>query len=260
MSRLTSGPNWRGLWALIRRGLLRYLRSLPEMAGGTAGMGLLFLLVFSVALPEGTAFQPGVDALQFLVPGLIAWGMFSSAFDNVGFPLLFDRMEGMIQDVMMAPLSPLERLAGYVLPGICCGLITGAIMLALFSVFIDIPLNAPWRSAGFALVGCVLFALIGSLTGLWAEKWDQFALVENFLVLPLGLLSGTFFTLDSLPDGGQLAILGNPVFHIIDGFRSGFTGTLESTGSLSPLLAFLPSLFLLYFTWRLFARGYRVTT
>lgn len=258
MRNSASGPNWIGIWTLVRRWLIRYLRNLPEVAGRAVGMGLLFLLVFSVALPEDVAFQPGVTALQFLAPGLIAWAMFSDAFDNVAFPLLFDRMEGMIQDVLMAPLSPAERLAGYLLPGLFGGLLTGLFLGLVFSFIIDLPLAKPFLILPFALLGCLLFSLIGLLCGLWAIKWDHFAMVENFLVLPLGLLSGSFFTLASLPEAGRTAILANPVFHIIDGLRSGFTGTAESGFAVGLLLPVLVVVLLFWLSQRLFRRGYRI--
>lgn len=258
MQHISRGPNWIGILALLRRWLIRYLRNLPEVVGRALGMGLLFLLVFSVALPEDAAVQPEVSTLQFLAPGLIAWGMFSDAFDNVAFPLLFDRMEGMIQDVLMAPLSPLERLAGYLLPGLFGGLLTGLFLGLVFSFVIDLPLVRPLVIFPFALLGCVLFSLIGLLCGLWAVKWDHFAMVENFLVLPLGLLSGSFFTLASLPEAGRTAILANPVFYIIDGLRSGFTGTTESVLPAGILMPIVLIGLLFWLSRNLFRKGYRL--
>jgi len=254
------GPvNWRGLWTLYRRGTLRFVKFAPEGVGGTLVSSLLFLAVFTLAWGE-TRHEPwpGVALGTFIAPGIAAYALFHNAFENSAFPLLYDKLEGMVGDILGAPLTPLEMVVGYVLPAASCGLITGASVLGAMALFVELPLTAPLQALAFAVLGATLFALLGFLTSLWARKWDRYSAVETFLVLPLGLLSGTFFPLRDLPETGQHLILANPVFYAVDGFRAGFLGQGESDFALG--LALLGGLCLLFgvIAWAQVRRGYRL--
>lgn len=250
--------NWRGAWSLYRRDMIRYLRFAPEGVGGALVFSLLLMSVIALARPEGESFADQRTALQFLAPGIVGYALFLNAFQNASFPVIYDKLEGMIGDVLMAPLTPMEILGAYLASALSGALLTGIAVLAAVSLFVELPLALPWLSLIFALLGGLLFALVGFLTGLWAPKWDRFSMVETFLVLPLGLLSGTFFTLDGLPALGQRLLLVNPVFYAIDGVRSGFTGVAQASVWLG--LALLAGLVLLLWllSWRLLAAGWRV--
>ena len=126
------------------------------------------------------------------------------------------------------------------------------------ALFVGLPLQAPLTILGFALLGSLLFALLGALVGLWADKWEHYSFADSFLVLPLGLLSGTFFPIASLPALGQTLIAFNPVFYVIDGFRGAFIGYAETTAWQGLLLVGLLNLLLAALVWRLFARGYKI--
>lgn len=251
--------NWRGFWTLYRRAALRYLRSLPEDVGGPLVSSMLFLIVFSMAWGAAGG-EPirGVDPVTFIAPGIAAYALFHGAFENSAFPTIHDKLEGIVQDVLGAPLTPLEMVAGYVLPAATGGLVTGAIILGVMRIFVEIPLAAPLYVLGFGVLGAMLFAFLGFLAGLWARKWDRYSVVDTFLILPLGLLSGTFFPLAALPEMGQSLILANPVFYAVDGFRAGFLGQPQA-----PLLAGAAVLLglcalLAVTSWILVARGYRL--
>ena len=250
--------NWRGLGALVGRGIRRFFKEAVETLGGPAVSGLLLLAVFSLAAGERQEMAPGLDLTPFIAPGIVVFVFGHAAFEHAAVPLLYDKLEGMIGDVLAAPLSPLEILAGYVLAALSTSLLVGAMMLSLAFIFVDLRLHDLWSVLGFALASALLFSLLGVLVGLWAERWEHYAMAESFLILPLGFLSGTFFTLGSLPDTAQALIALNPVVYAVDGFRYGLTGHAEA--ALLPgaiLLAVLNSgLWLLL--WRLFSVGYKL--
>jgi len=249
---------WYPLWALYRRELLRYLRISLETVGGALIYSLMFLAVFTLAWPSTIELQPGVSAIGFLVPGIAAFALFHGAFENAAFSLLYDKLEGMLGDLLMAPLTPLETVFAYVAAAATGGLITGAIALGVLILLVPVPLTALLPIVAFAVLGSLLFALLGFLTGMWADKWDRYAVIDTFMIMPLGLLSGTFFTPRLLPEAGQILMHANPIFYLIDGFRSGFTGTAEAPPLLGFLVCSLLVLLLALLSWRLFARGWRI--
>ena len=253
-----AGGNWRGLWTLFWRGALRFLKLSWETIGGPCVSSLLFLAVFVLAAGEGREIAPGLSLPQFIIPGIIILALSQSAFQMAAFPLLYDKMEGMIGDILSAPLSPGEILAGYVAAATASALVIGVAVFLLSLLFVDLPLTSPLLALLFAVATAVLFALAGTLTGIWADKWEHYSVAENFLILPLGFLSGTFFTLAALPPAAQTVVALNPVFYAINGFRAGLAGFSESSLLLGIFVLILLDLCLASLAWRLFAKGYKI--
>jgi len=249
--------NWRGLWTLYRRGAARYLRYGVESIGGPAVSSLLFLAVFSLALDGRGEMVPGVTLVQFIAPGIVIFSLTHSAFQSAATPIVYDKLEGMIGDIIGAPLTALEITAGYLISAAGNGLITGTVILALMAVFVDLPLHAPWIVFGFAVAAAVLFAAIGLVVGLWSDRWDNYSAAETFLILPIGLLSGAFFTLEGVPEGARWLFDLNPVFHAVQGFRYGFIGTAETPVAVSAAVLVGLDLVLTVLAWRLIATGYK---
>ena len=250
--------NWRGLWSLYYRHILRYLRYGAESIGGPVVSSLLFLTVFDLALGGTRAMAPGVSLTQFIAPGIVIFSIVHGAFQGAAMPLLYDKLDGMIQDVLIAPLRPAEILAGYALSAATSALITGAIILALMAAFVDLPVHSPAAILGFAVMTALLFAFFGAVAGLWADRWDDYSAAETFFVFPLALLSGAFFTLEAVTPGFRWIFQLNPVFHLVDGFRYGFTGQAQgSVGGAAAILALL-TLALAFLSWRLVAAGYKL--
>ncbi len=250
--------NWRGLWTLYWRDTFRYLRYGVESIGGPAVSSLLFLVAFSLALEGRGEMVPGVTLVQFIAPGIVIFNLTHGAFASAATPIIYDKMEGMIGDVIGAPLTPLEITAGYLLSATGNGLVTGAVILALMAVFVDLPLHAPWIALGFAVAASVLFALAGIVVGLWSERWDSYSAAETFVILPLGLLSGAFFTLKGVPEGARWLFEFNPVFHAVQGFRYGFIGSAEAPVAVSAAVLVGLDLALAALAWRLIAIGYKI--
>lgn len=251
--------NARGLWTLYRRCLTRPLVFWIHSLAGPAVSSLLFLTVFVLA--RAAIDEPvwdGVDLASFVAPGLIAYAFCHAAFEAIGMYLVYDKMEGMVQDQLSAPLTPLELVLGWVLGAATAALCSGSVVALVFLPFVEWPVLDLLRLVAFALLGSLLFATLGLLVGLWARKWDHYSAAETFLILPLGLLSGTFFVRDDLPALGADLLLANPVFHVIDGFRGALLGRSDSDpllglAILAPLLAAV-----LLVAWRLVVRGWHL--
>ncbi|WP_085902969.1 ABC transporter permease [Kiloniella majae] len=248
------------IWTLFyRRGVIRFMRFWVESLLGPMVSTMLFMTVFTLALGPSDEMVPGLSALQFIAPGLTIFVLSQTAFQNVCFMLIIDKQEGVITDVLMAPLSPIELLFGYSLAGIANALLVAILLLGAMTVFTGPMLYDFWVTAFFAISAALFFSMIGIVVGLWSDKWDQFSLVDNFLVLPLGLLSGTFFTLNRIPESWQWLFEANPMFWIISGFRYGITG-YGSTESLIWQGGMLIVLTLVAVTcgWALLKRGYKI--
>ncbi len=254
-----AGPvNGRGLWTLFMRGFMRVLRFATEGIGGALVSAILFLAVFVFAWAGDAGPVQGVSLPAFVVPGIAAFSLSLNAYENAAFPVVFDKLEGIIGDMLMAPLTPAELVAGYVLAAAAGGLLTGGAVLGVLSLFVSLPIVDPLLLLAYGALGSLLFALLGFITGLWAEKWDRYSVVQTFLILPLGLLSGTFFAIESLPAIGQQIIQANPVFYLIDGVRGAVIGHSSTAPAVGlAILAALTALLWLI-AWRLVARGYKI--
>jgi ABC-2 type transport system permease protein len=251
--------NWRGLWALFYSyNVARFLRFGLETLAGPLVSSLLFLLVFVVGQSDLGEMVPGVGLTEFIAPGIVLYAVAYTAFQNSAAMIVMDKMEGSIAEVQMAPLSPLEMMAGFAFSAAACGLASGA-LVGLATVFlVDYSYFDVTLIAGFAVAMALLFGLLGTLAGLWAERWDHYGAVEGLIVVPLGLLSGTFFTVERLPEGFRDWIYFNPVFYAVDGFRAGFIGHAETSLTLGAGILAALILVLALLAWRLFAVGYKI--
>jgi ABC-2 type transport system permease protein len=240
--------NWLGLWTLIYR----------DTVLGPAVSSLLFLAVFHFALGGAEARAGGVPLLQFLAPGLVMIAVCERAFETAAASLIYDKMEGIIADVLMAPLRPFERVLGYAASATLAGCVTGLGVLAALMAFVDLPAAAPACILLFAGAGALLHGLLGILVGLWGVKWDHYAASLTFCIIPLAYLSGAFFAVGDLPQAGRYVVLLNPIFYVVDGFRYGFTGQAEGSLAIGfGVLAVAISL-VAWLAWRLFRIGYKV--
>jgi len=250
--------NGRGVWTLIYRDLRRYWKYGVESIGGPIVSGLLFLAVFVLALGGQGEVGGGLTFVQFVAPGIVMFALMHSGFFNGAAPLVHDKHEGTIQDVLSAPLNAFEVAAGYGLSATLNALVTGIAVLAAMTPFVALPLGHPLVALLFAVAGAALFGLAGVLIGLWADKWDHYSAAESFLILPLGMLSGAFFPLDGLPALARTLILFNPAFHVIDGVRYGLTGYAAWAPGASLAILLIADLALAWLVWRLIAVGYKI--
>ncbi len=227
---MLSGVNWGGLKTLYIKEVLRFFKVQMQTVWAPAITTLLYLAIFTVALGRSGRTVMGVSFADFLAPGLIVMAMIQNAFANSSFSLLVGKIQGNIVDYLMPPLSVGELMAGLVGASVTRAFFVGfAVWLVMFlwpgvSVTVQHPLWALW----FGLMGSLMLAFLGLLTSLWAEKFDHAAVVSNFVVTPLSLLSGTFYSIEQLSPAFQAISHANPFFYVISGFRYGFLGVSDS--------------------------------
>jgi ABC-2 type transport system permease protein len=172
----------------------------------------------------------GVHFADFLAPGLIVMAMMQNAFANASFSLLVGKIQGNIVDYLMPPLSIGELIAGLVGAAVTRAVFVGAALWVVMLLWpgVSVAVRHPELVLWFGLMGSLLLAFLGLLTSVWAEKFDHAAAVTNFVVMPLSLLSGTFYSIHQLSPRFQAVSHANPFFYVISGFRAGFLGVSDS--------------------------------
>lgn len=221
--------NWGGLKTLYIKEVRRFFKVHLQTIWAPALTTLLYLVIFTVSTGRAGRMVLGVPFADFIAPGLIIMGMMQNAFANSSFSLLVGKVQGTIVDYLMPPLSSLELLAGLtggaVTRALMVGLTIWGAMLLWPGVHI-LPMHV-WAVAWFGLLGSTMLALMGVLTSIWAEKFDHAAAIGNFVVAPLALLSGTFYSVNSLAPTFAMISHANPFHYAIAGFRYGFIGTSD---------------------------------
>jgi ABC-2 type transport system permease protein len=249
-----------GLASLYRRELLRLVKDRIDSLLGPALANLLFMLVLKVAMGRQQVTAIGLPLTDFVAPGLLMFAAGERAFSAGCVSILFDKMEGMIADVFMAPLTATERLAAYASACVSSGLVSAAVTAPFLWPFAHIGIVHPAALACFFVAGTLLQALIGLAAGFWGRRWDHYAAVLGFFLIPLSYLSGMFYPTASLPPTVRSLIAANPLYYVIDGIRYGMTGVTETEPWSGLLLVVILDLLLMAVVYRMFQRGWRVKT
>ena len=256
--RRITGINKTGLYTLVRREVGRFLNGYTQTLVAPMVTMLLFYAVFALAFGGIARHIGDVPYMEFLAPGLIMMTMAQNAFANTSSSLVISKVQGNIVDVLMPPLSPLEIYLGFASGAVLRGLLVGVLTTFAISFFVDMTPDVLWRILVFGFLGTLLMGSLGIAAGIWSEKFDHIAAVTNFIVTPLTFLSGTFYSVESLPQMWHAMTFFNPFFYMIDGFRFSFIGI--SDGSIMIGLIYLSFLsfavwFIAYF---LFKKGYKI--
>ena len=217
-----------GFVTLLQKELLRFWKVSFQTVAAPIVTSMLYLLIFSHALATHVQVRGGVRYTAFLVPGLVMMSMLQNAFANSSSSLIQSKITGSIVFILFSPLSYLELFCAYVLASMTRGLVVGLGVLAAAAWFVDLPLRAPFWALAFALLGSAILAALGLVAGIWADKFDQLAGFQNFLIMPLTFLSGVFYSIHSLPAFWASLSHLNPFFYMIDGFRYGFFGVSDA--------------------------------
>jgi ABC-2 type transport system permease protein len=215
---------FRGPWTLFKKELLRFWRVSFQTVAAPVMTALLYLLIFSHVLGGRVEVYPGVPYTVFLIPGLIMMSVLQNAFANSSSSLIQSKVMGSIIFVLLTPLSYLEFFLAFLAASIIRGLVVGLSIYLVAICFIDLPVVHPLFILAFAVLGSGMLGAFGIIAGLWAEKFDQMAAFQNFVIMPLSFLSGVFYSIQSLPPFWQKVSHLNPFFYMIDGFRYGFFG------------------------------------
>lgn len=222
---LIRSTNWTGMVTLYRRELWRFMKVWNQTIMAPVITTLLWLAILTLAL--GGRRGGGVEALpfdMFIAPGLVMMAVMQNAFANTSSSLMLSKMQGTIIDILMPPLTADEITLSYIAGGVSRGVMVGLAVAAAMLLFVSMPFTNPLLAVAYVLLASILLAQLGMLAGLWAQGYDQMSAVTSYVITPLTFLSGTFYSIGSLPDFWHGLCLYNPFFYLIDGFRYAITG------------------------------------
>ncbi len=247
-----------GFRTLLFKELLRFWKVSFQTVLAPLLTALLYLLIFSHVLEEHVQPYPGVSYTAFLIPGLAMMSMLQNSFANSSSSLIQSKITGNIVFMLLPPLSHAEIFLAYALASVVRGATVGIGVIAVTAGFIELPVKFPLWVLAFALFGSAILGSLGIIAGIWAEKFDQLAAFQNFIIMPLTFLSGVFYSIHSLPPFWQALSHVNPFFYMIDGFRYGFFGASDVAPHLSLAIVGGSFLALSFLTLWLLGTGYKL--
>ena len=250
------GFNWIGFYTLYSKEVRRFLNVFAQTVLAPAITTLLFYIIFTISVDRSYLSTESFTFSQFLAPGLVCMSIMQNAFANTSSSILISKVQGNIVDVLMPPLSEYELTFSYSLGGVTRGLLVGLSVSIVIYLIVPIQITNLFIIIYFALFSSLLLSLLGILCGIWAKKFDHMASVTNFIILPLTFLSGTFYSIERLPEDWRFFAYLNPFFYIIDGFRYGFVGVSDSNISLGIFILAMANLIFLILTIYIFRKGY----
>jgi ABC-2 type transport system permease protein len=254
----TMTSNWIGVWTLYEREVRRFGKVYAQTLIAPVVTTLLFLAIFALAMGPDRGEIAGIPFIEFLAPGLVMMAVAQNAFANTSSSIVIAKIQGNIVDTLMPPLTAHELTLAFALGGATRGVAVGILTMLAMAPFAEIGV----AHLGFALfhlcAASLLLSLIGVAGGVWSEKFDHIAAVTNFVVTPLAFLSGTFYSLDRLPETFVRIALLNPFFYMIDGFRYGLIGYADGSPAVGIGVLVGANAALWFACWRMFATGYKL--
>ena len=222
-----------GWQTLFYKEVLRFWKVGFQTVAAPVLTAMMYLLIFGHVLEDHVKVYDTIRYTAFLVPGLVMMSVLQNAFANSSSSLIQSKIMGNLVFLLLTPLSHRSWFVAYVGSSIVRGLVVGAGVLVVAVWFAPLGFAAPLWIITFAVVGAALMGALGLIAGLWAEKFDQLAAFQNFVIMPMTFLSGVFYSIQSLPAFWQSASHLNPFFYMIDGFRYGFFGVSDASPWLS---------------------------
>ena len=248
----------KGFYSLLYKEVVRFWKVGFQTVLSPLLSTMLYLLIFSHVLGDHVEAFPGVPYVSFLIPGLAMMALLQNAFANSSSSLIQSKITGNIIFLLLSPVSYPEIFLAYVLASTIRGVLVGCGIFLITLWAVDIPLKFPLWALAFALLGSFILGAIGIVAGIWAEKFDQMASFQNFIILPLTFLSGVFYSIHSLPSFWQEVSHLNPFFYLIDGFRYGFFGVSDISPYFSLLVVSICLAAVSLFTLGLLKSGYKL--
>ncbi|WP_207005442.1 ABC transporter permease [Trinickia mobilis] len=247
-----------GFRTLFYKEILRFWKVAFQTVLAPVITALLYLTIFGHALRGHVEVYPGVEYTSFLIPGLVMMSVLQNAFANSSSSLIQSKITGNLVFVLLPPLAHWEMYGAYVLAAVVRGLCVGLGVFVVTIWFIPMSFSAPFYIVAFAVLGSAILGTLGLIAGIWAEKFDQLAAFQNFLIMPLTFLSGVFYSTHTLPPVWREVSRLNPFFYMIDGFRYGFFGLsdIDPLASLAIVAGFF--IVLAVIAMRMLASGYKL--
>ena len=250
--------NWIGLWTLYKKEVLRFLIVLIQTVISPLVTSLLFLLVLSLAIGNERGEVLGVPFITFLAPGLIAMQVIQQAFSLSSSSIMIGKIQGNIVDILYAPITAGEITLAINLAACTRSFMIALVSIIVFNFIVDLEFHNFFYIFIFTFLGSFILSSIGIIIGLWSEKFDHMASATNFIIVPLSFLSGTFYSINRLPNILQNVSEMNPFFYIIDGFRYGFLGTADGSVKFGLFYLIILSFLTWFVSYILFKKGYKI--
>ena len=250
--------NFEGALPLFRKEVLRFWNVAAQTVAAPVLTSVLYLMIFGHVLDKHVEAFPGVGYTSFLVPGLVMMSVLQNAFANSSSSLVQSKITGNLVFLLVTPLSHWAWFVAYVGAAVARGLMVGTGVMLVTVWFAPLRLAEPWWIIVFGALGAGLLGSLGLIAGLWAEKFDQMAAFQNFIIMPMTFLSGVFYSVHSLPGAWQAVSRLNPFFYMIDGFRRGFFGVSDVSPWLSLAVVGISFAVVASIALRLLATGYKI--
>jgi ABC-2 type transport system permease protein len=247
-----------GFQTLFYKEILRFWKVATQTLTAPIVTAMLYLVIFGHVLESHVQVYPGVRYTAFLIPGLVMMSVLQNAFANSSSSLIQSKITGNLVFVLLPPLSHWDLFGAYVLASVVRGLVVGAGVFIITAWFAHLSFAAPWWIGIFGLLGAAMLGTMGLIAGIWAEKFDQLAAFQNFLIMPATFLSGVFYSIHSLPPFWQKISHANPFFYMIDGFRYGFFGQSDVEPLLSVAIVAGALIVLAVIAIRMLKSGYKL--
>jgi ABC-2 type transport system permease protein len=247
-----------GFRTLLHKELLRFWKVATQTLTAPIVTAMLYLMIFGHVLEAHVQVFPGVSYTAFLVPGLVMMSVLQNAFSNSSSSLIQSKITGNLVFVLLAPLSHWEMFGAYVIAAMIRGFMVGLGVLLITIWFTTLNFFQPLWIVVFGLLGAAILGTMGLIAGIWAEKFDQLAAFQNFLIVPATFLAGVFYSVHSLPSFWLAVSHANPFFYMIDGFRYGFFGYSDVPPATSLLIVLVFFVLLSGIALSLLKRGYKL--
>lgn len=247
-----------GFGTLLYKEVLRFWKVSFQTVAAPVLTGVLYLLVFGHVLEERVEAFPGVGYTAFLIPGLVMMSVLQNAFANSSSSLIQSKITGNLVFVLLPPLSNLEFFGAYIIASVVRGLVVGVGVFAVTLWFAPLSFEAPLWAVVFAVLGAALLGVLGLIAGIVADKFDQLAAFQNFIIMPATFLSGVFYSVHGLPPFWLAVSHFNPFFFAVDGFRYGFFAQSDVSPWLSLLVVSIALILTSVVALAMLARGYKI--
>ena len=250
--------NYIGVKTLYIREVRRFFKVKTQTILAPIVTALIFLTVFSLAYGDSIRMIHGVPFIEFLAPGLIMMSITQNAFANTSSSIVVAKVQGNIVDTLMPPLAPHELTFGIAFGGVTRGVIVGIFVSLGIGFFVELRVENISFIVFHGFMASLMLSLLGLIGGIFAEKFDQMSAITNFLITPLSFLSGTFYSIQKLPENIQIIAHFNPFFYMIDGFRYGIIGEADGSLDAGIMVMVIGNILLWFICKKMFSSGYKL--